>query len=312
MDIKLLDILACPKCGSNFGVIVTGNYHPVKEGILKCRQCKVEYPITNYIPRFVKTDEYVSNFSMEWDLFKKTQIDSISGTSESLDMFQKKTGFGKELKGKLVLDAGCGSGRFMEIAHNFGAEVIGVDLSYAVDSAQETLGLSSKVHFIQADINNLPFKKDVFDYIYSIGVLHHTPNTEQAFNSLVPLLQTGGTIAIWVYSSEGFKAKAFNFVSGIHRLYTTKMNKNMFYTLCKLAVPLYTLHKIPILGYFTIALFPCSMHPNPEWRILDTFDWYSPTYQWKHTFKEVDQWFADSGLHNIDNIPFAVAVKGTK
>jgi hypothetical protein len=57
---------------------------------------------------------------------------------------------------------------------------------------------------------------------------------------------------------------------------------------------------------------PTSLNPDPEWRWLDTFDWYSPRYQWKHTYEEVERWFEEAGLHQIERGPFAVSVRGTR
>jgi hypothetical protein len=90
------------------------------------------------------------------------------------------------------------------------------------------------------------------------------------------------------------------------------MDKDMLYSLCKLAVPLYYLHRVPILRYLTISLFPCSIHPKAEWRVLDTFDWYSPKYQWKHSYKEVEGWFRELGFNSVERLDYPVAVKGIK
>lgn len=253
---------------------------------------------------------YVDNFGYEWKKHNRTQVEDIF---DALDTFMAKTGlwYG-DLHGKRVLDAGCGAGRFTQVVARLGAEVVGVDLSDAAQVAKENMKQYDNVEIVQADINDLPFPDGSFDVIFSIGVLHHTPNTKQAFNSLYRLLKPGGIMAIWVYPNEGWKARAFNFVSGIHRLYTTKMNKDVLYSICKLAVPAYYLHRIPILGLFTIALFPSSMHPKAEWRVLDTFDWYSPKYQWKHSYKEVEGWFKGLGFKDIERIGFPVAVRGIK
>ena len=142
-------------------------------------------------------------FGFQWNHFAKSQLDSANGTTRSRDTFLEKTGFTlQELRGKRILDAGCGMGRFAEIALEAGAEVHAVDLSAAVEAARANLGGRGNISFYQGDILNLPFVPGTFDYIYSIGVLHHTPSTKLAFQSLVPLLRPGGRIAIWVYSTK--------------------------------------------------------------------------------------------------------------
>ena len=313
MKESLLKLLMCPKCKSDLTLSVTQKDKEIAEGDLFCDVCNIHYPIHKYIPRFVKRDEYVANFSMEWDLHRNTQLDSISGYGESERTFVEKTGFDlRMLKGKLILDAGCGSGRFMEIAAKYGAEVVGFDLSYAVDSAFANMGLNKNINIIQADIFDLPLKIESFDFIYSIGVLHHTPCTKDAFMRLPGLLKTNGEIAIWVYADEPFHVKVFNRVSGLYRFFTTKMPLRMLYRFCHIAVPLYYLYKAKGLGHIFRVMLPLSTHPDPQWRVLDTFDWYSPKYQWKHTYKEVAGWFEEAKLQDIVKLSIPVSMKGRR
>jgi SAM-dependent methyltransferase len=118
--------------------------------------------------------------------------------------FMAKTGFSQELlAGKLVLDAGVGAGRYTDVASRWGADVVAVDLSFAVEAAQRNFGVRKNVWIAQADIGSLPFRDGSFDVIFSIGVLHHTPDTRAYFAKLVPLLKPGGVIAIWVYPRQG-------------------------------------------------------------------------------------------------------------
>jgi uncharacterized protein YbaR (Trm112 family) len=84
MKEKLVEILACPRCKNELDLRVTAKEsNEIKEGKLVCRVCGAEYPISNYIPRFVKSDEYVDSFSFQWNLHRTTQLDSVSGTNES-------------------------------------------------------------------------------------------------------------------------------------------------------------------------------------------------------------------------------------
>lgn len=248
------------------------------------------------------------SFSYEWSKFKDTQLDSVSGTTESRDAFVYKTGF-VDLKDKSVLDVGCGTGRYMEIAKNFGGDVVGVDASQSVYSARRNL---NGVGIIRADIFNLPFRDGVFDRIFSIGVLHHTKDTRAAFLELPHLLKPDGEIAVWVYPVGGFVQRALNVVSDFYRIFTTRMPLRLVYVLCHFAVPLYHLKRIWLLGRIVALLAPSSGHKNPRWRILDTFDWYTPKFQWKHTYEQVVAWFREAGLCDIKMLGVPVAVKGRK
>ncbi|MEK6982258.1 MAG: methyltransferase domain-containing protein [Candidatus Micrarchaeota archaeon] len=308
MKEKLLDIIVCPTCKGNLNLKATKQINDdVEEGMLNCRKCKVGYNIINSVPRFVPDDDYVENFSMEWNTHKVTQLDSRTGRNESEETFKEVTGFNqKDLKGKLVLDVGCGSGRYLEIASKFGAEVVGIDLSFAVDAAQENLGKQKNMHIIQANVFSLPFKEDTFDIIYSIGVLHHTPDCKKAFMCLPNLLKKPGKISIWLYS------KKLHFIAtDVLRIVTTRMNKHHLYGLCKTVVPhIYAATRVPLVGYPFRAFI--STHHHPEWRVLDTFDWYSPKYQSKHSNNEVIQWFNEAGLKNARALTKDTSVTGEK
>lgn len=103
-------------------------------------------------------------------------------------------------RGKVGLDAGCGFGRYLYYAASFGARMVGLDFSRAIFRAREvTRGLNG-VSLIQGDLLSPPLRPRTFDFIYSIGVLHHLPDPEAGFRSLLSLLRPGGSVFIWVYS----------------------------------------------------------------------------------------------------------------
>jgi ubiquinone/menaquinone biosynthesis C-methylase UbiE len=261
------------------------------------------------VARFVSSEHYVGSFGYQWNAFAKAQLDSANGTTRSRDMFVEKTGFPLDtLRGKTVLDAGCGMGRFAEVCIQAGADLHAIDLSTAVEAAARNLGHHPNASFYQADIMNLPFADNTFDVVYSIGVLHHTPDTKRAFLSLTRLVKPGGRIAIWVYST---KLKLM-FGGELLRMVTPRLSKPMLLKASKVAIPLYHVHRLPLVGRITTALLPTSLNPDPEWRWLDTFDWYSPRYQWKHTYEEVEGWFREAGLVNISREPFPVSVRGVR
>jgi SAM-dependent methyltransferase len=297
----LLLILKCVKCGAE----------PVQRTPAgwSCSNCAAAYPIVDNVARFVSSEQYVGSFGFQWNRFSKSQLDSANGTTRSLDTFEEKTGWEVEsLRGLEVLDAGCGMGRFAQVCAAAGARVHAIDLSRAVDAAARNLSDRSNLYFYQADLMNLPFVDGSFDAIYSLGVLHHTPDTRRAFLSLVRLLKPGGRIAIWVYS-----AKLRLMIGGeLLRLVTPRLSTERLLSLCRIAVPLYHLHRVPVIGRATTALLPTSLNPDPEWRWLDTFDWYAPRYQWKHTFAEVERWFHEAGLTGIVRASFPVSVRGQR
>lgn len=291
--------LKCVRCGAG------GLRHPSWE----CGACGADFPVLAGVPRFVAKEFYAESFGFQWNRFARTQLDSATGATRSRDAFVEKTGWAlHELRGKRVLDAGCGMGRFAEVCADAGAEVYAVDLSTAVEAAYRNLGDRPNVHIYQADIMNLPFPPESFDFIFSIGVLMATPDTKAAFMSLPPLLKRGGSVAIWVYSTE---LKHF-WGSEVLRRLTPSLPKSWLLKASKIAIPLYHIHQTPLIGRITSVLLPTTMDPDPEWRWLGTFDWYSPKYQWKHTRVEVEGWFRQAGLTDIWHGSFPVSVRGRR
>jgi len=215
----------------------------------------------------------------------------------------------QKLKNKLILDAGCGSGRYAEIAAKYGSKVICVDLSYSINFAKENLSQCKNVYFVQADIFNLPFANASFDAIYSLGVLHHTPDAQKGFNELCRILKNEGIISIFVYANYN---KALVYSSEFWRKITTKISSEFLYHLSFVSIPLYYVYKIPVLGHFLRVTFPISMEKNPMVRALDTFDWYSPKYQSKHTHNEVAKWFEHNKLEIIRVPEGEVSMLGRK
>lgn len=297
MKADILKILICINCQGNLVLEnVEKEKGEIKKGILRCSKCRHSYRIDNYIPRFVNTDTYVDTFSFEWNKFYDVQMDILNDTDESEKTFKWKTGWKPEdLNSKLVLDVGVGSGRFADIVSSWGGEVVGIDLSFAVDAAFKNIGTQPNVHIIQADIFNLPFRKNTFDYMYSIGVLHHTPDTEKAFNKVVPYLKHGGEFAVFIYALGHY-----HYFSDFWRKITTKMPMKLLYYLSSISIPLYYIHRIPFFGKAAQFLLPTANWPRWKWRWLDTFDWYTPKYQWKHTWPEVFRWFKESGFTDIE------------
>ena len=302
----VLVILRCLAC--------RGRLHQSADGLL-CAGCARLYPALNGVVRFVDAQKYAGSFGFQWKLHARTQLDDAT-SHRSENAFRRRTGFRpEELAGKLVLDVGCGMGRFAEVATRWGAHVVGIDLSLASEVAAKNLEDRTATIF-QADVFQLPFAPGSFDFIYSIGVLHHTPNCEQAVKVLPRLLKPGGRIAVWLYSAYN----PWYRMSDVYRKVTRRMPPKMLHKLCYAVIPLYGVHRvlrnIPLIGKPASGvlawLIPMSFNKDATWRVLDTFDWYSPWYQSKHTYEEVFRWFESCGLEDLRVIEQPIAVQGRR
>jgi 2-polyprenyl-3-methyl-5-hydroxy-6-metoxy-1,4-benzoquinol methylase len=306
LSAELRSILRCTGCRAPLDEVAEA---------FVCTRCGSRFPLVRGVYRFADEQNYAASFGWQWRRYSRTQLDTTGSISD--EDFRKRTGIAPdELRGKLVLDVGCGMGRFAEVAARWGARVVGVDLSDSCEVAAENLAEREFVA-LQADAMNLPFAPETFDFIYSIGVLHHTPDCEGSFKRLPKYLKPGGTIAVWLYSGYN---KWYRF-SDLYRKFTRRMSPRRLHSILKLAVPcFYSLDRImraiPVIGRRVAGLvhyvFPVNLNPNPEIRLLDTFDWYSPEYQSKHTYEEVFRWCESCGLEALTVGELTLSVRGRK
>jgi len=307
MKRALLEWLRCPACSSSLEA--SSSEEDVVDGRLLCANNHL-FPIRRGIPRFVASDAYTQSFSYEWQRFRRTQLDSATGRTDTRDRLQASLNFPLEqLRGKLVLDAGCGMGRFAEIVQREGGTYVGMDFSYAIDAAYDNAGHLPNVHFVQADIFHLPFADEVFDLVMSLGVLHHTPDPRRAFASLPRVLKPGGKLTVTVYDA-GNKIYVAN--SRFWRRYTTRLPRDVLRGLSYAAAPLYYVWTLPLLGSIFRTIAFISLERDWRWRVLDTFDWYSPRYMSWHTHPEVFGWFKENGFEQIELLAQSVSQIGTK
>jgi SAM-dependent methyltransferase len=242
-----------------------------------------------------------ATYSLQWNRFR------ILRPEEDRATFRNRTGLGpKDLAGALVLDAGCGMGRYLRVAAESGARVVGMDLSGAVEAARALTADLPGVSLVRGDLLRPPLREGSFDQIYSIGVLDHTPDPRRAFLQVARLLKPGGRIAIWIYPKERPLLEA---IVAIHRAVSTRLPVVVLLHLSRLTAPLGGLKRRLMasprrlvsragvaLHLLTIGV---SMHPDPEVRVCDTLDWYAPTYLSRHTLEEVRGWFAEAGLTDV-------------
>jgi SAM-dependent methyltransferase len=234
---KLLDLLACPTCGGDIRLAHGSRYEDkeIIEGVLTCQKCTREYRIVRGVPRFadlskIEEDkaETAENFGWQWTHF----------TQEDDKYFDQFLGWLQPVKpdffeGKIVLEGGCGKGRHTKLAAEWGAkEVIGIDLGDGVESAFQLTRDLPNAHIVQCDIFKLPLKR-AFDYAFSVGVLHHTPDPKKAFLSLASKVKKGGHISAWVYGAEN-NEWITKYVNPIREGFTSKISQPLLYQLSKL------------------------------------------------------------------------------
>lgn len=297
MHKKYLDFLVDPETRDKFELKITkseGDF--VIEGELVSPSNR--YPIRNGVPRFVKNESYTSSFGWQWNKWSRVQFDSdnVGGPMEGYTrkMWERIAGTQEDLKGKVVLDIGCGPGRFIDVVKAKGATVVGIDYSEAVDAARKNFPNDETVLIVQADALKLPFRDAIFDCVYSIGVLHHTPSPSKGVAEAHRTVKSGGWVAICVYSKGGyydfppvqFWRKIFKFLWPLFGhwppLLYSQLTTLLFGPIANVSRPL---------GLPIKVIFPFVNLPDRRWSLLDTFDSVTPSYQSTHESFEVFSWF---------------------
>jgi SAM-dependent methyltransferase len=227
----------------------------------------------------------------------------VARDEEDAAVFRVKTGVDpSSLAGKLVLDAGCGGGRYARLLGRHGAKVVGVDLSSAVEKAAALCAELPWVTILQADLARLPLAERAFDFVFSIGVLHHAPDPRGAFAQVARRVKPGGRLAVWLYRRN---TPPQEWINAALRAVTTRLPPRVLERAC---AGLGVLGSVPVLNRTLNKIANFSNHPDWTLRVCDNFDWYAPRYQSHHTVEELKGWFREEGF--CDLVELAPAKSG--
>ncbi|AWL10329.1 Malonyl-[acyl-carrier protein] O-methyltransferase [Aquirufa nivalisilvae] len=251
----------------------------------------IEY-VDDDIPTFAKSYlDYSESFGLQWNKFTKTQLDSYTQTDITEVRLERLIGNLQRLRDKIVLEIGCGSGRFTEVLLKYGAKVVSVDMSTAVIANKKNFPISDNHFIVQADMNNLPFKDEVFDFIVCVGVLQHTPNTFISIINSQRVLKKGGTYVLDHYThtlsyytkTTFFFRKIISFFNKDQKYKIIEGIFNFFYPFHYVVRNLYFIQILlsrisPIHVYFK-AYPELTDELQKEWSLLDTHDSLADPYK---------------------------------
>lgn len=215
-------------------------------------------------------------------------------------------------KDKRVLEAGSGMGRHTYFLAQLAAQVVAIDLGEAIRvTASNAMGFQN-LHLVQADVDQLPFKPESFDFVCAIGVLHHLPNPEVGFANLLRCLRSGGIVHLYLYwaleDAPIWKRALLTMVKTIRRV--------------TVRLPYSFLEKIAwimaVIGYLCFSLpyhylsrwrmtsslvkgFPLQRYAKDGFRVCynDQFDRLSAPIEHRFTRKQVLDLLACAGLTDI-------------
>lgn len=321
----------------------------IEQGLLRCTGCAARYPIESGVARMVggSTTEPVAvrvgsrtqaAFGFEWLRYPVTTHEEdrvtffgLTGIEPSFHQAIEFEDFLVEppsaqqlaaaatsrLEGRKVLEAGCGMGKYVRVVSELGAELaVGLDASDAVERAAAVTERRPKVLIVQGDIFHPPLQGG-FDFAYSVGVLHHTPAPQRAFDSVASLVRPGGELAVWLYPHSVRLAPQLLEIwhERLLRPLTSRLPHRALERLCvglgKLTVAKTRLRERGgAVGHGVARMLSAvavGEHLDPGIAAFLNFDWYSPPHRSRHTDAELVEWFAAAGFDQVRVLPVPVS-----
>lgn len=258
----------------------------------------------------------VESFGEEWLKFNEFSREEIKKVGDEYfdicyDILPNKTWN--------VLDVGCGSGRWTKYVAPLVGNVEAIDPSNAVQAASVLLKDEKNVRITQAGVSNIPFEKESFDLVFSLGVLHHIPDTAQAIKDCVKMVKPGGYFLVYLYYSldnKGLLYKLLFYLSSIFRIIICRLPSIIKKPVCDLiAVLIYMPFVLLSKSLFAIGLkkiadaLPLSYYANKSFFVIrnDALDRFGTPLEQRFSKAEITAMMKDAGLTQIvfsDKTPY--------
>ncbi|MDQ6879825.1 MAG: class I SAM-dependent methyltransferase [Candidatus Dormibacteraeota bacterium] len=281
--------------------------------VVRCGGCGTVGRVVSGVWDFGPADDYAENFGDQWSRFRHTQLDSCNGTTISRRQFELVTGWSPDdMRGQVVLDAGCGAGRYSEIVSAAAAQLVALDLSAAVYAASENLRRFQSAVVVRADLMRPPLNPGSFDRVFSIGVLQHTPDPTATARQLLRLVRPGGELAIWMYERRWYtplqpKMLLRRVCRHLSPASIAKLSDELVATFTPVARRIPSLKgkrvsrlaraMMPIANYW--GTLPLNDDQQYDWSRLDTHDWLSPTYDKPQRFEALSKALFEAGATRV-------------
>jgi SAM-dependent methyltransferase len=295
----IVERIVCPECArpveqrdDGRGIrCPEGHTHPMRDGYLDCFSSSFGG----------STDKTLESFGFEWNNFDDVREEDAGFA----DVYFRDVDL-SALTGKVGLDAGCGKGRYTRFLAPHLTAIAALDGSSAVEAAARNLADHPNVVVVKSDLRTAPFAAERFDFITSLGVLHHLDDPRAGFEGLVRHLAPGGRVLLYLYSrpaERGLRATALGAAAAIRRLTTRLPHRVLRVITTPIAAVLYVGVVVPgdlgdRFSVGSLRRLPMDAYRGKPFRslVLDTFDRLSAPVEHRYVWSELEPWFADAGL----------------
>jgi SAM-dependent methyltransferase len=258
----------------------------------------------------------IRSFGDEWGKFSHFSEDEIIKVGkEYFDIINKDI----INKDTIALDLGCGTGRWSRFLADKVGFIHAIDPSDAIYSAIKLNKYIENIRVSRASVDNIPFNDESFDFIFSLGVFHHIPDTERALKTAVKKLKKGKYILIYLYydlDDRSIFYKMIFYLSDLLRRVISSMPSRIKRIICEIiAVIVYMpfiliarLIKFLIKNNFYKKIL-LSYYHDKSFNIIrnDTLDRFGTPLEKRFSKNEIKLMMGNAGLYDIlfsDNEPY--------
>lgn len=266
------------------------------------------------------TPDVVASFDDEWSRFADVDTADIRRLYRQYFDLVPDAWLEPE---NVVLDAGCGAGRWAYQVARTGARVIALDMGLSVELAARSTKGFANVACVQGDLGALPIRHRSADWCYSLGVLHHTDDPPAGLRQLVSALRPGGGVLLYLYYDVGSRnpiARASFAVATQVRRVVSKSPRTVVHVVAVLFaifvyLPLARLARVlRTSGLHRLAEgVPLSFYADRSFRTMrnDSLDRFGTRIEWRFSRSAMATLMREAGLSHItfsERLPYWRAI----
>jgi SAM-dependent methyltransferase len=296
-NLLLTDILKCPHCGAGFSVDLArrelrcANEHAFtyRGNVIDFSRLKSADPLQ---------ERSTQSFQVEWTKYYSSLgwADAELATEEEMFLTYTRA-MPSFFAGKVVVDAGCGNGRYVNIVNRLASPrprlIIAVDLSDSIFVAAGNCSAFDNVVFIKMDVNLLPaVLRRPADYVYSIGVLHHTPDAHASFSSLARCVERDGFLSAFIYGKGNPVLLRVN--TFLRNRFFRSWPRDLIYGLCVLVAIPGQIFRLRFVGPWISDFVTRFVFVSSD--VHNMFDAYTAGWTSFHDKAEVERWYRENGM----------------